>query len=105
MLDKAREQYKQPKLWLTCEEFLWSEYHRISRNLRYDRWTSVLLGAGVASVGLYLAPFLSAGLRIVCLSVTGAAVLAIQLYNYRKITQCKRSPEPLMTRPEEPLEK
>jgi hypothetical protein len=42
-------------------------------------------------LALYAAPFLSAGLQVARLAVTGVAVFVLQLYDRRKISQLKRS--------------
>ena len=48
-------------------------------------------GVAVAGLGMCVAPFLSASLQIACLAVTGAAVIALQVYYLRKISQLKRT--------------
>jgi len=45
---------------------------------------------------MYVAPFLSAGLQIACFAVTGAAVLILQLYDRRRISQLKRTKDGLV---------
>jgi hypothetical protein len=42
-------------------------------------------------LALYAAPFLSAGLQVACLAVTGVAVFVLHLVDRRKISQLKRS--------------
>ena len=90
-LEKAQEKYQQPKFWLKHREFLQDENQRIGKNIRLDQWASVMSGVALAALGMYLAPFLSAGLRIVCLAMTGAAVIVLQVYDFRKISQLKRT--------------
>jgi len=91
LLDKAREKYQLPKLWLDHREFLLDEHRRMDRNIRLDQWASALLCVAIACVGLYAAPFLSAGLQVACLAVTGSAVFVLHLVDRRKISQLKRS--------------
>jgi anti-sigma-K factor RskA len=91
LLDKAREKYELPKLWLDHREFLLDEHRRMGRNIRLDQWASALLCVAITCVGLYAAPFLSAGLQVACLAVTGAAVFVLQLYDRRKISRLERS--------------
>ena len=90
-LEKAQEKYQQPKFWLKHREFLQDEIQRIGKKIRLDQWASVMSGVPVAGLGMYLAPFLSAGLRIACLAVTAAAVIVLQVYYLRKISQLKRT--------------
>jgi hypothetical protein len=91
LLDKARGKYEQPKMWLATKEFLPDEHRRMVQNIRFDRWTSALLGIAVACAGLYAAPFLSAGPKLACLVVTGAAVIVLQVYCFHRISQLKAS--------------
>jgi hypothetical protein len=95
MLDKARERYELPKFWLDHREFLLDEHRRMDRNIRLDQWASALLCAAIICLALYAAPFLSGGLQVACLVVTGAAVFVLQLYDRRKISQLKRSRDSL----------
>ena len=90
-LEKAQEKCQQPRFWLKHREFLQDENQRIGKNIRLDQWASVMSGVALAALGMYLAPFLSARLQIACLAVTGAAVIALQVYYLRKISQLKRS--------------
>jgi Flp pilus assembly protein TadB len=96
LLDKARVKYKQPKLWLDQKAFMLDEQDRMNKNRSLDHWTLVLLSVAVACVGLYAAPLLSAGWRIVCLAVTGVMVIIFQAYDLRKISQFKRSRNELL---------
>jgi hypothetical protein len=89
-LEKARGKYEEPKFWLNHREFLRDEHHRIGRNIRLDQWASVMVGIAVAGVGMYVAPFLSAGLQPACLAVTGAAIIVLQVYERRNISRLKR---------------
>jgi hypothetical protein len=91
LLDKARKKYVQAKLWLAPREFLLDEHRRIAKNIRLDQWVSALLSIAVACAGMYAAPFLSAGLKLACLAVTGAAIIVLQVYDHRRISQLKRS--------------
>jgi anti-sigma-K factor RskA len=91
LLDKAREKYELPKLWLDHKEFLLDEHRRMDRNIRLDQWVSALLCVAIICLALYAAPFLSAGLQVACLAVTGAAVFVLHLVDRRKISQLKRS--------------
>jgi hypothetical protein len=77
-------------MWLPHKEFLLDEHHRMGRNIRVDQWTSALLGVAVACAGLYAIPFLSAGPKLACLAVTGAAVIALQVYYFRRISLHKQ---------------
>ena len=95
LVDKAREKYEVQKLWLSLREFIQDEHRRMNGNIRLDQWTSVLLSVAVACVGRYAAPLLSAGPRLACLAVTGAAVIVLQLYECRKISRLKRSRDSL----------
>jgi hypothetical protein len=90
-LEKARGKYEQPKLWLNHKEFLQDEHHRIGQNIRLDQWASLMVAVAVAGVGMYVAPLLSPGLQIACLSVTGAAIIVLLVYVRHKISQLKRS--------------
>jgi hypothetical protein len=95
LVDKAREQYRKPKVSLPIVEFIRDEHRRTDRNIRLDQCASVLLSVAVACVGLYAALFLSGALRIACLTVTGAAVCVLQLLDYRRISQLKQSRDDL----------
>jgi hypothetical protein len=90
MLDKKREKYREPQYWLDRVEFLKSEFERLGQNIRIDLLSSALLCIGVASVAMYAVPFLSAGLRFACCAVAAAAIAAILLYEYRRISDLKR---------------
>jgi len=90
-VDKEGEKYEVPKVWLNVREFLQDEHHRIGQNIRLDQWSSALVCIAIACVGLYASPFLSRGLRIACLAVTAAVVLAFFIYDHRKIAHLKRS--------------
>jgi hypothetical protein len=96
LLDKAREKYELPKLWLDHREFLLDEHRRMDRNIRLDQWVSALLCVAIICVALYAAPFLSAGLQVACLAVTGTAVFVLQLYDRRRISQLKRTRDDLV---------
>jgi hypothetical protein len=76
------EKYREPQYWLDRVEFLKSEFKRLGQNIRIDLLSSALLCIGVASVGMYAVPFLSAGLQFACCAVTAAAIVAILLYEY-----------------------
>jgi hypothetical protein len=89
MLDKEREKYREPKYWLDRVEFLKNEYTRLGQNIRIDLWSSVALCLGVASLGMYAVPFLSVGLQIACLAATAAAIVAILVYEYRRLSDLK----------------
>jgi hypothetical protein len=91
LLDKARKKFEEPKLWLAHREFLLDEQNRLDQNIRYDRYVSVLLSVAIAGVGLYAAPYFSAGLKIACLAVTGVVICVLQLHDHRKISQLKQT--------------
>jgi uncharacterized membrane protein len=91
LLDRAREKCEQPRLWLAPDEFLLDEHRRIGRNIRLDQWLSALLCVAIICLALYAAPFLSAGLQVACLGLTGVAVFVLHLYDRRRISQLKRS--------------
>ncbi len=91
LLDKAREGYELPKLWLDHNEFLVDEHHRLDRNIRLDEWTCALVYLAILGAALYVSPYLSAALQKACLSVTGAAVLVLWLHDHRRLISLKRS--------------
>jgi hypothetical protein len=93
LVEKAREKYEQPKMWLAHKEFLRDEQRRLKKIVLLDQWNSVLVSLAIICLALYAAPLLLAGLRIACWIVTGAAVLALQIYERRKISQLKRERE------------
>jgi hypothetical protein len=74
---------------------LQDEYRRMNHIIRLDQRASVLLCLGAASVGMYALPFLSDGLQLACVAVTIAAILAIQIYEQRKISCFKLMREDL----------
>jgi hypothetical protein len=49
LLDKAREKYELPKLWLDHKEFLLDEHRRMDRNIRLDQWVSALLCVAITN--------------------------------------------------------
>jgi hypothetical protein len=89
-VDKAREKYELPKLWLAHREYLLDEQHRLKKIIRFDQCNSVSVCLAIIGLAMYAAPLLSAGLRIACWIATGAAVLALQIYDRRKISQLKQ---------------
>ena len=91
LVDKAREKYELPKLWLNHTEFLLDEHRRLDRKIRLDQWASWLLSVAIACVALYAAPLLSAASRIVCLAAAAAAVVLLRIYDHRNIAQLKRT--------------
>ncbi len=91
LLEKAREEYELPKLWLDHREFLLDEHRRIGRNIRFDQWTSALVCTAIACAALYVARFLSAALQIAFLAAAGAAAIAFWFFDRRRISQLKRS--------------
>ena len=54
-------------------------------------------GVAVAGLGMYVAPLLTAGLQIACLAVTGAAVIVLQVYYLRRISQLRRTRDSVAT--------
>jgi hypothetical protein len=88
-LDQEREKDERSKVWLPFKDFLKDEYRRIDHIIRLDQGAAFLLCLGVASVGMYAVPFLSAGLQLACWAVTAAAIVIIQLYEQRKISRLK----------------
>jgi hypothetical protein len=66
---------------------LQDEYRRMNHIIRLDHGAAVLLCVGVASVGMYTVPFLSAVLQFACWAVTAAAIVVIQLYERHKISR------------------
>jgi hypothetical protein len=86
---RAGEIQGAPRLALYPDEFLKEEFKRIGQNIRIDLLSSALLCIGVASVGMYAAPFLSGGLLIACQAVAAAAILAILVYEYRRFSHLK----------------
>ncbi len=95
LLDKAREKYELPKLWLDHTEFLLDEHARMDRNMRLDQWTSALVCFAITCAALYAALLFSAALQVACLAVAGAAVLILWLSDRRRIFQLKRSRDAL----------
>jgi hypothetical protein len=89
LLDKEREKDEKSKVWLPFKEFLQDECRRMSHIIRLDQGAAILLCVGAASVGMYAVPFLSGGLQLACWAVTIAAILAIQIYEQRKISHLK----------------
>jgi hypothetical protein len=89
-LEKEKEKYEEPKLWLNHREFLQDEQHRIGKNIRLDKWASLMVAGAVAGLGMYVAPLLSPGLQFPCLAVTGAVIIVLLVYYCRKISQLKR---------------
>ena len=102
LVDRAREKYAQPKLWLSPDEFQLDEHRRMSQNIRLDQWVSGLLCLAIICLAVYAAPFLSAGLQGACLDATVAAVLALVLYDRHKISQLKRSRDALAAQLSDP---
>jgi hypothetical protein len=97
MLDKVREKDEKSKVWLPFKEFLQDEYRRMNHLIRLDQGSAVLLCTGVASVGMYAVPFLSAGLQLACWAVTAVAIVIVQLYEQRKISRLKLMRDELAT--------
>ena len=94
-LDKLREKHAQPKLWLAHMEFLADEQRRMTRNLRFDWWSSALLSAAILCIAMYAAPLIPTGLQIACWAAAAAAVLVLQVFDLRKISALKRSRDEL----------
>jgi hypothetical protein len=90
-LDKARPKRAEPQQCHTHLEFLRDEFRRLEKSIHYDRWSSIMLSVGVACLGLYAWPVLSAVPQMACLGATAAAVCLLQFYDQRKIVQVKRS--------------
>jgi hypothetical protein len=89
-LDKVRENYKQPRYWLSTTEFLRDEQQRINRNIRFDLWASLLLSLVIVGAGLYAIPFLSASRKLAFLALPVAAIIVLLVYEYRRISRNKR---------------
>jgi membrane protein YdbS with pleckstrin-like domain len=91
LMIKKREKFEQPKMWLDHREFMLDEKDRMNKSIRFARWTSLLLSIAVACVGLYAIPFLSGGWKIACLAATAVVIIVFQVYDFRRISQFKRS--------------
>jgi hypothetical protein len=89
LLDRVREKDEQAKIWLPIKEFLQDEYRRMNHLVRLDERASLLLCVGTASVGMCAAPFLSTWLQFACFAVIVAAIVVIQRYDRRKISNLK----------------
>jgi hypothetical protein len=89
LVDRAREKYRDPKFWLSIREFRQDEHRRVGRNIYFAWWNTVLLSLGILCIAVYVSAMLSAPLRIACYAGTPAAMLALLIYNYRRISDLK----------------
>jgi hypothetical protein len=98
-VDKAREKCGQPRFWLTPGEFMVDEHRRLTEVIPLDRWTSIFISAGIISLALYAAPFLPAAAGPVCWAAAGLAVVILQSYDCRRISQLKHMRDSLGPQP------
>jgi hypothetical protein len=98
-VDKAREKCGQQRFWLTPGEFLVDERRRLTQAIPLDRWTSVFISTNIISLALYAVPFLPAAARPDCWAAAGLAVVILQSYDCRRISQLKRMRDSLGRQP------
>jgi hypothetical protein len=102
LVDKAREKCGRQRFWLAPDEFMAEEHARLVKVIPLDRWTSVFISAEIISLGLYAGPFLSAAVRAACWAAAGLAVVILQVYDCRRISELMRIRDSLEPQPDDP---